>query len=74
MADPSGVQHISSSRVHCTRTARPGTARASSTASTATSSAPFCPKTPAPSTYRTVTCPAASPSPAAIASRSKKMP
>ena len=43
MADPSGDQHISSSRVHCTRTARPGTARASSTASMATSSAPFWP-------------------------------
>ena len=49
MPAPSGDQLISSSRDHCRRTGRPGTARASSTASNATSSAPFWPKQPAPS-------------------------
>ncbi len=44
MPAPSGAQLISSSRDHCRRTGRPGTARASSTASSAASSAPFWPK------------------------------
>ena len=43
MAGPYGSHMNSSSRVHCTRTGRPGTARASSTASSAASSAPLWP-------------------------------
>ena len=43
MAEPSGAQAISSSRDHSTRTGRPGTALASSTASSAASSAPLWP-------------------------------
>ena len=38
-----GSQPCSCSRIHCTRTGRPGTARASSAASAATSSAPLWP-------------------------------
>ena len=43
IADPHGSQAISSSCDHCTRTGLPGTARASSAASRATSSAPLWP-------------------------------
>ena len=50
MAGPSGPQLSSSGRDHITRTGRPGTARASSTASAAASSEALCPYTPAPST------------------------
>src|SRR5262249_31804475 len=43
MGEPQGSQAISSSCAQCTRTGRPGTARASSAASRATSSAPLWP-------------------------------
>jgi len=43
IGEPSGSQRSSSFRVHCTRTGRPGTARASMAASMAASSAPLWP-------------------------------
>ena len=43
LLETSGAHDISSARDHNTRTGRPGTALASSTASAATSSAPLCP-------------------------------
>jgi hypothetical protein len=43
MAAPYGSHANSSSRIHCSRTGRPGIARASSAASSATSSAPLWP-------------------------------
>ncbi len=43
IAGPYGSQACSSSRIHCTRTGLPGSARAISAASPATSSAPLCP-------------------------------
>ena len=43
IAGPTGSQPNSSSRIHCNRTGLPGTARASSAASSATSSAPLWP-------------------------------
>jgi len=41
IAEPYGSHPNSSSRIHCTRTGRPGTLRASNAASSATSSAPL---------------------------------
>ena len=43
IAEPYGSQPNSSSRIHCSLTGRPPVARATSTASSATSSAPLCP-------------------------------
>ena len=43
IAGPKGSQACSSSRIHCTRIGTPGKARAISTASAATSSAPLWP-------------------------------
>ncbi len=43
IAGPNGSHVCSCSRIHCTRTGLPGTARAISAASAAASSAPLCP-------------------------------
>ena len=74
MAGPTGPQPSSSSRDHSTRTGRPGSSRASSTASAAASSEALCPYTPAPSTWCTVSWPGSRPSPAASARRSGNSP
>ena len=74
MAGPTGPQPSSSSRDHSTRTGRPGSCRASSTASAAASSEALCPYTPAPSTWCTVSWAGSRPSPAASARRSGNGP
>src|SRR6266478_1917349 len=45
---PKGAQANSSSRIHCSLTGAPRTARATNAVSSATSSAPLCPEHPAP--------------------------